>query len=796
MNFIKNKKSKAISKDEKQKAKELKKKKRKIVNTTLKIIPYDRLIEDDIAYLGNDLYSKTYKFTDVNYNLGTKDEKQNFLEMYSKILNSFSDKCENIQLTLMNEKQNKKEFINSIMPSNVNGVKEIQEELNKVMIDKINASKNKELLKKNRYITITLKDKSVNSVKRTFDYMETDLKSSFNTVNSKIEEVSNYEKTILFSKIYRDNKNLNWYKKKKKLNYRFMEEKTYIASNYMKFSPKGFESDGKKMTSFVIRDFASYLSDQLLADILSVESELISTINIKPINSAKAQKFIKSKLTNLRASAMKKQKKAYNENFGDDLVTMEINNDINKTLEYSKDLLQYDQKLFEINMIITLISDEENIDSVTESFTNVIQRNLCEADLTFFQQEKAFDSSIPLGINNLKIKRYINTNGLTALCPFDIETVLDKTGFYYGTNIRDEIIMLNRKKLSNLNGFILGSSGSGKSFSAKQDIQNVISYTDDDIIIIDPEREYKYLVETNDGEIINISNTSETHINLFDIFKDKNSDDDTIIEEKCSYLHSVFDLMIGGRYGLEQEELSLLDLYMGNIYREYLQDVENNKMPTLTDLYEMLKNDTSKHSEFSNALALKLEMWVNGSLKVFNNITNVDVDNRIVCYDIKNLDGKLKTLGLLVIIDNIWSRVIKNHQLGKATWIYIDEIHLLFKDKRTLDALENAYKRFRKYGALTTGITQNITDLLNTKEAVTMLSNSEFVKILKQSKTDVDVLQKLYSLTPNQMKYLQTIEPGKGLIKFGENLIPYSDKFPKDSKLFDMFDTNPYSDDN
>lgn len=791
-------KDKVRKKEEKLKAKQLKNKKQKIINSTLQVIPYENFIEDNITYLGNDTYSKTYKFRDVNYNLGTTDEKEIFLEMYSKILNSFSEKCENIQLVFINEKANKEEFIKKILPKTVNGIKEIQEQLNKVIIDKINSSRNKNLIKKNRYIVVSIKDTKLENVKRNFSFIDEDLKNSFATLNSKLEVVTNYEKTLILSKIYRNKDNLNWYKNRdgKDFNYKMMEEKMHIASSYMKFSPKNFETDGKKITSFVMRDLASYLSDQFLSEILGIQSELIFTINIKTINSAKAQKIIQNKLNNLRANKLKKEQKAWGNNFSGDLITMEIEDNIKKTEEYSKDLIQFDQKLFQVNFLTTLISDDENFESVVETYKNVINRNICETDLAFFQQEAVFNSCIPIGRNDVKISRYINTNGLTAFVPFDIKSMIDETGFYCGTNLRNEIIMLNRKKLMNLNGFILGSSGSGKSFSAKQDIQNVISYTNDDIVIVDPEREYKFLVEENKGETINISNTSKNHINLLEIFYDENSDIDTIIEEKCGFLHSVLNLMLGGQYGLEPEELSLLDKHLGIIYRKYLRDVENNKMPTLTDLYNALNNDISKYSDLSQNLALSLDLYVSGSLKIFNNETNVDINNRIVCFDIKDLNGKLKTLGLLVILDNIWARVMKNHKIGKSTWIIIDEIHLLFKDKQTLAGLENAYKRFRKYGALTTGITQNITDLFHTKEASTMLSNSEYVKILGQSQMDKDKIINLYGLTKNQADYISSVEPGKGLIKFGDVIIPYEDIFPKNNEIFKMFDTNPYKDSN
>ncbi len=780
---------------EKKKQPTKKNEKSKVNKSTLKIIPYKKFMENDITKLDVDTYSKTYKFSDINYNLGTFDEKQGYLELYSKVLNSLSDKCENVQITFYNEKINKADFLEQILPKKIHGEEHIQNQLNDVLIEKISNNKHKNLIKRNRFITVTQKDKNFENVKQNFIFHDEDFKNNFATLDSKLEVLNNYDKTNLLSKIYRNSNSQNWQKFRngEDFKYELMEEKSVIASNYMKFNAKSFETDGKVVTSFMIRDLANYISDQFISDILSINSEMLFTINIKPINSAKAQKLLKSKIDNLKSSKVKKQKKAFQENYSDDVVTTDINEQIIETEEYKKDLSKFDQKLFSVNFLVTLISDEQNIGGVVASFKNVIERSSCTAEIATHQQRELFNSCLPIGRNDVKIKRYVNTNSLTAFVPFDVKSLIDESGFYYGTNLRDEVLMLNRKKLSNLNGFILGSSGAGKSFSGKQDIQNVISYTDDDIIIIDPEREYKYLVEQNIGEVINISNTSKTNINILEIFVEEGSDIDTAIEEKCGYLHSIFNSMIGGKYGLEQEELSLIDMHLSQMYKEYFKDT-SKPMPILTDLYNSLKvDDNQDYISLTKSLILKLEMYVNGSLKVFNNQTNVDINNRITCFDIKDLSGKLKKIGQLVIMDYLWDRVMKNFKEGKTTWIFIDEIHLLFKDPETLEGLENAYKRFRKYGALTTGITQNITDLFATKEATTMLSNSEFVKILGQSKFDLDKVINHFGLTKNQADYIKIVEPGKGLIKFGDVIIPYVDKFPKDNFLFEMFDTNPYS---
>ncbi len=788
----------SINKNKGKVDKKVKKRKKKIKDSTLKLIPYEKLLENDITYLGKNQYSKTYVFEDVNYNLLSVEEKSKFLESYSKILNTFENNFDKVQISLVNEQLDKEEYIKALTERKVdNGLDAIAEKYKRVIVQRIEESRNFKLIKTKHYIVTTITEPTFDKAKNRFRNIEFDLISSFKSLNkSKVSVVTNFEKTRLLSNIYRDKP--YWHKDKARMDfeYDFMEEKTFIASNYMKFNQSSIESDGKILKSYVISNLPSSVSDQFVQEILSIQSELIFTMNIEPIKSGKAQQIINSKLTGLKSNKVTKQQRAWRENFDDEIITEDINEHIKSTKEYSNDLIKFDQKLFKINIIITLISDEENINTYSEQLENICSKYLFGLSVANYNQQNAFSSCLPVGNCTIPIARYMNTNSIAGFVPFDIKTMLDLEGFSYGKDIRDNIVMLNRKKLDNYNGFILGSPGKGKSFSAKEEILHTVINTLDHVLIIDPEREYSYLVELLGGETIHISNNTNNIINIMDIYEHYDGGTgDGFVKAKSDFLLTVFEVLIGGEYGLEPAERSIIDRHIRKVYQKYVETKNKDDIPILEDLYNSLMSE-DKNKEIAQSIGLSLELYVKGSLSMFNGKTNVDINNRIVNFDIKELGQSLQTLGLLVITDFIWRRVFENRLAGNSTWIFIDEIHLLFKNKHTLENLESVYKRFRKYAGFPTGITQNISDLLTTKEGETMLSNSEFIKILSQSKTNRNTLVKLFSLNEMQEKYITEAEKGVGLLKFGESIIPINNTLPENAELFEYFTTNPYKDDN
>ncbi|MDD4049059.1 MAG: ATP-binding protein, partial [Clostridia bacterium] len=370
--------------------------------------------------------------------------------------------------------------------------------------------------------------------------------------------------------------------------------------------------------------------------------------------------------------------------------------------------------------------------------------------------------------------------------PFTSQELVQKDGMYYGLNaVSKKVIMFNRKSLKNANGFILGSPGSGKSFSAKREMVNVLLNTDDDVIIIDPEREYTRLVENFEGQVIYISAGSSNYINPLDMTMDY-SDDEEPLMLKSDFVLSLCEVIVGGRDGLSPKEKSIIDRCLKMTYREYMQDFDIEKIPTLKDFYEILKRQ--KEAEAEN-LATALELYTTGNLSVFSNKTNININNRLICYDIKDLGKQLKTMGMLIVLDAIWNRITQNRNKGKRTWLYMDEIYLLFANEYSANFLFELYKRARKWGAIPTGITQNIEDLLKSDLARRMLSNSEFLLLLNQSPSDRAELSKLLNISPAQLSYVTNSDAGQGLLFSGTSIVPFVDKFPTDTKLYQMMTT-------
>lgn len=778
----------------KQQEKEKNRKKKRLLNTTIRTIPYEKFLEDDITSLGNNLYSKTYSFSKIDYTIFDKESKEEFITKYMGFLNSLDDKFVNVQISLINEKLDKAEYYKKISNNFDDDLNEIRKQYNEIIVKKIEESQNKELIQTKLYFTVTIEQNTFERVKTLFKSYDKSIYESFKRLNgAKLTVVSNYEKTKLLSSIYRSKTTWDKNKNKEDFTYSLMEEKSVIASDFLKINPNTLESNEKVFKSYFIRELPSFISDYFITEVMSLPMEMIFTININPINSAKAVKIINNKLTGLNASKLTKEQKAYANNYNPEIVTKQLDEDIENTKEYSKDMVKNDQKLFQINTLITLISNEDKLVSDEELLQDVLNKNLCEIANASFQQIDCFNSAIPIGNNKMPIRRYINSNGLAGFVPFNLKEYLDLKGFPYGLDISGNIIMLDRKKLNNYNGFILGSSGFGKSFSAKQEILNIILNTNDHVIVIDPNREFKYLLEILGGINIDISAMSKNHINLMDMGKHYSSDGASPLRAKADFILNICELLLGTDYPLLPEAKSIIDRCVNNIFKEYLKDYDSNKIPTLKDLYLELLND-KLDEELSKSLALGLEMYAIGSQDVFAKKTNVDINNRIVNFDIKDLGSSMQTLGLTVVLDFIRNRVTENEKEGRATWIFIDEIHLLLKNKHSLENLETMYKTIRKFGGLPTGITQNITDLTHTKEASTMLKNSEFVKILSQGKGDRDILCDLFGLSEVHESCIKNADKGSGLIIYGSDIIPFTDKFPESSPIYDYINTNPYKD--
>ena len=459
-----------------------------------------------------------------------------------------------------------------------------------------------------------------------------------------------------------------------------------------------------------------------------------------------------------------------------------------ETKEMMDDLTNRDQRMmFGLVTMVHLADSKEQLDSDTETLLSTARKNLCQMSVLRWQQKDGLDTALPYGLRRIQALRTLTTESTAVLIPFRAQEILQNGGIYYGQNaVSKNMIVADRRKLLNGNSFRLGVSGSGKSFSAKEEIVSIVLTTNDDVLILDPESEFGYLVEALGGEVIRVSASSGTHLNAMDMDQAYGDERNPLIE-KSEFILSLFEQLVGAG-NLSAKEKSILDRCTADVYRDYIRSGYQSEAPTLKDLYRQLM---LQPEEEARGLALSSELFINGSLNTFAQKTNVDTKNRIIAYDIRELGEQLMPLGMLVTLDSIFNRVIQNWKKGKTTWIFADEFYLLFRYQYSADFFYRLYKRIRKYQGFVTGLTQNVEELLKSDTARLMLANSEFLILLNQATTDRDELASLLNISENQLSYITNVGAGKGLIRCSGNLVPFENSFPKNTKLYRLMTTKP-----
>jgi len=456
-----------------------------------------------------------------------------------------------------------------------------------------------------------------------------------------------------------------------------------------------------------------------------------------------------------------------------------------------KELQSQNERMFLLTFIIMNTGKtEQELENNVFQANSIAQKHNCNLVRLDFQQEQGLMSSLPLAYNEIEIQRGMTTSSTAIFIPFTTQELFqsEDEALYYGLNaLSNNLIMVDRKKLKNPNGLILGTPGSGKSFAAKREIANAFLVTDDDIIISDPESEYSALVTRFGGQVIKISPVSSQYINPMDINMNY-SDDDNPIALKADFILSLCELIVGGKEGLKPVEKTVIDRCIHKIYQKYFTDPRPENMPLLEDLYKEL---CAQAEPEARNVATALEIYVKGSLNVFNHRTNVDITNRLVCYDIKDLGKQLKKIGMLVVQDQVWGRVTENRSQGKSTRYYMDEMHLLLREEQTAAYTVEIWKRFRKWGGIPTGITQNVKDLLASREVENIFENSDYIYMLNQASGDRQILAKHLNISPHQLSYVTHSGEGEGLLFYGSVILPFVDRFPKDTELYRIMTTKP-----
>lgn len=751
-------------------------------------IPFQQMFRDGICKVSDGYYTKTIQFQDINYQLNQNEDKTAIFDSWSEFLNYF-DSSVKFELSFMNLSAKDDSFSSRlVIAPQGDDFDEIREEYTEMLQDRLARGNNG--LVKTKYITFGIESDSIKAAKPRIERIETDILNNFKRLGVKAAPLNGDERLkVMYDMFHLDTTepfrfSWDWLPKTG------LSVKDFIAPSSFEFrNGYVFKIGDKFGSAYFLQILAPELSDRMLADFLDMQSSVIVSMHIQSIDQVKAIKTIKRKITDLDSMKIAEQKKAVRSGYDMDIIPSDLATYGSEAKKLLQDLQSRNERMFLMTFIVVNLGDSKRkLDSNVFQAKSIAQKYNCTLERLDFRQEEALMSSLPLGKNLIEIQRGLTTSSVAIFIPFTTQELFQtgKEALYCGVNaLSNNLIMVDRKLLKNPNGLILGTPGSGKSFSAKREIANVFLVTEDDIIICDPEAEYGPLVERLHGQVIKISPTSTDYINPMDLNLNY-SEEENPLSLKSDFILSLCELIVGGKEGLQPVEKTIIDRCVRLIYRDYLNDPRPENMPILEDLYNELRRQDEKEAQY---IATALEIYVTGSLNVFNHRTNVNIKSRVVSYDIKELGKQLKKIGMLIVQDQVWNRVTVNREAHKSTRYYIDEMHLLLKEEQTAAYTVEIWKRFRKWGGIPTGITQNVKDLLSSREVENIFENSDYVYMLNQAQGDRQILAKQLNISNHQLSYVTHSSEGEGLLFYGSTILPFVDRFPKDTKLYGIMTT-------
>ena len=752
-------------------------------------IPFQRMFPDGICRVTDSYYTKTVQFQDINYQLNQNEDKTAIFDGWCDFLNYF-DSSVRFQLSFVNMSANKDNYARYITISpQGDDFDSIRLEYTQMLQNQLARGNNG--LIKTKYLTFGVEADGLKAAKPRLERIETDILNNFKRLGVAAEPMNGMERLrLLHGMLHMDEQepfrfSWDW------LAPSGLSVKDFIAPSSFEFRTGRSFGVGRRIgcASF-LQILAPELNDRMLADFLDMESSLIVSMHVQSVDQVKAIKTIKRKITDLQKMTIEEQKKAVRAGYDMDIIPSDLATYGTEAKKLLQDLQSRNERMFLLTFIVVnTAGSRQQLDNNVFQAVSIAQKYNCQLTRLDFRQEEGLMSSLPLGLNQIEIQRGLTTSSVAIFIPFTTQELFQdgKEALYCGLNaLSNNLIMVDRKRLKNPNGLILGTPGSGKSFAAKREIANVFLVTDDDIIICDPEAEYGPLVERLHGQVIKISPTSPHYINPMDLNLNY-SDDENPLSLKSDFILSLCELIVGGKDGLMPVEKTIIDRCVRMVYRDYLRDPVPENMPILEDLYNELRRQEEKEAQY---IATALEIYVSGSLNVFNHRTNINIANRIVSFDIKELGKQLKKIGMLIVQDAVWNRVTVNREAHKSTRYYIDEMHLLLREEQTAAYTVEIWKRFRKWGGIPTGITQNVKDLLSSREVENIFENSDFILMLNQASGDRQILAKQLNISPHQLSYVTHSGEGEGLLFYGNVILPFVDRFPR-GELYDLLTTKP-----
>lgn len=738
----------------------------KVPRSVQQAIPIQRIWPDGI-FQQETKFSKTFRFTDINYYIASKDNKTEMFLDYSELLNSL-DSGISAKITINNRRINKEEFEKSILlPMKEDGLDHYREEYNEMLLSKITGTNNS--IYQERYLTVSVHKKSIDEARTYFARIGTDIVTHLAKLSSTAEGLDAESRLQIFRDFFKGDVPQAFPFDLKQFAKKGTSFKDWMCPDSMEFERDHFRIGDRYGRVLYMQDYASYVKDDMISELCDFSRNLMLSIDILPVPTDEAVREIQNRLLGVETNVTNWQRRQNANNNFSAIVPYDMELQRKETKEMLDDLTTRDQRMmFGILTMVHLADSKKQLDSDTELLLSVARKHLCQMSTLKWQQVDGLNTVLPYGLRKLNALRTLTTESTAVLIPFHTQEILQPGGIYYGQNaVSKNLLVADRKKLMNGNSFRLGVSGSGKSFSAKEEIVHLALSTDDDILILDPESEFTKLVEALGGQVVKVSATSDNHLNAMDMDAAYGNEKNPLIE-KSEFILSVFEQLVGAG-NLSAKEKSILDRCAADVYRDYIRSGYTGEVPTLKDMYRQLM---LQPEEEARGLALSSELFINGSLNTFAQPTNVNKKNRIMDYDIRELGEQLMPLGMLVTLDSIFNRVIQNWKEGKTTWIFADEFYLLFRYEYSANFFYRLYKRIRKYNGFVTGLTQNVEELLKSDTARLMLANSEFLILLNQASTDREELATLLNISENQLSYITNVSVGSGLIRCSGNIVP------------------------
>ena len=746
-------------------------------------IPINAVYEDGIFLLGKK-YSKSFRFDDINYAVASREDKEAMFLEYSELLNSL-DSGATTKITINNRRINKNDFEKTILiPMQDDGLDIYRKEYNQMLLDKISGGNG---IVQEKYITVSVTKKDIEEARSYFSRIGSDLITHFNRLGSVCVELDTTDRLRIIHDFYRAGEETSFRFDLSETMKKGHDFKDFICPDTFEHERDYFRIGDKWGRVLFLREYASFIKDSMVSELCDLNRNMMFSIDVIPVPTDEAVREVENRLLGVETNITNFQRKQNERNNFSANIPYDMEQQRKETREFLDDLTTRDQRMmFAVVTLVHIADTKEQLDNDTDALLTTARKHLCQFGTLKYQQMDGLNTVLPFGLRKINALRTLTTESLAVLIPFRSQEINHSGGVYQGVNvISKNPIFVNRKALLNGNGFIFGVPGSGKSMTAKrEEVSILLADPNADVILIDPEREYTPLVNAFGGEIIRISATSNAHINAMDINSEYGDGANPVIL-KSEFILSLCEQLIGGK-SLGAKQKSLIDRCTANVYKEYIQSGYTGRTPTLQDFREELLCQSEPEAK---EIALAIELFTDGSLNTFAKSTNVNVDSRLICYDILDLGKQLQSIGMLVVLDNILNRITANRTKGRNTYIFIDEIYLLFQHEYSANFLFILWKRVRKYGAFCTGITQNVDDMLQSHTARTMLANSEFIVMLNQAGTDRIKLAELLNISDLQMSYITNVDAGCGLIKVGSALVPFQDKFPRHTKLYKLMST-------